>query len=145
MRLAHRVHTAAVPAQVWQVLGDPTRWSEFELSLRGVRGRPGRALTGQRLTGLSRFATLGIPIDVLEATPPSRLVLLVHVLAGLREQVTFDVAPAARGGSVVTVSVTVEGLLGWPAVAPLFLGNVLTVRLLASRTDRIARAARRAA
>jgi hypothetical protein len=59
--------------------------------------------------------------------------------------VTFDVAPAVRGGSDVTVSVVVDGLLGWPAAAPLFLGNVLTVRLLSVRTDRIARAARRAA
>lgn len=145
MRLAHRVHTAADPAQVWQVLGDPSRWAEFELSLRGVRGRPARARTGQRLTGLSRFATLGIPIDVLESTPSSRLVLLVHVLPGLREQVTFDIAPAARGGSDITVSVVVDGLLGWPAVTPLFLGNVLTVRLLGVRAARIARAARRAA
>ena len=145
MRLAHRVRTAAVPAQVWEVLGDPRRWSEFELSLRGVRGRPGRAQTGQRLTGLSRFAALGIPIDVLEASPPSRLVLLVHPLPGLRERVSFDVEPAARGGSVVTVTVVVDGLLGLPAVAPLFLGNVLTVRLLGVRADRIARAARSAA
>ena len=145
MRLAHRVHTAASPAQVWEVLGDPRRWSEFELSLRGVRGRPGRAQTGQRLIGLSRFATLGIPVDVLEATPAARLVLLVHVVPGLRERVVFDVTPAARGGSDVTVSVVVDGLLGWPAVTPLFLGNVLTVRLLGVRADRIARAARRAA
>ena len=145
MRLAHRVHTAASPAQVWEVLGDPRRWPEFELSLRGVRGRPDRVLTGQRLTGLSRFAMLGIPIDVVEATPPSRVVLLVHAVPGLREQVRFDVTPAARGGSDVTVSLVVDGPLGWPAVAPLFLSNALTVRLLASRTDRIARAARRAA
>ncbi len=145
MRLAHRVHTAAVPAQVWEVLGDPRRWPEFELSLRGVRGRPGRAQTGQRLTGLSRFATLGIPIDVVEATAPSRLVLVVHALPGLREQVVFDVSPSSRGGSDLGVSVGVDGLLAWPAVAPLFLGNVLTVRLLSVRTDRIARAARRAA
>ena len=145
MRLAHRVHTAASPAQVWEVLGDPRRWSEFELSLRGVRGRPVRAQTGQRLIGLSRFATLGIPVDVLEATPAARLVLLVHVVPGLRERVVFDVTPAARGGSDVTVSVVVDGLLGWPAVTPLFLGNVLTVRLLGVRADRIARAARRAA
>ena len=145
MRLSHRVRTAASPEQVWEVLGDPRRWPEFELSLRGVRGRPGRAQTGQRLTGVSRVATLGIPIDVLEATPPSRLVLLVHPVPGLRERVTFEVAAAVRGGSAVTVSVVVDGLLGWPAVAPLFLGNVLTVRLLSVRTDRIARAARRAA
>ena len=145
MRLAHRVRTAASPAQVWEVLGNPQRWPQFELSLRGVRGRPGRVLTGQRLTGLSRVASLGIPIDVVEATPQARLVLLVHVLPGLREQVTYDVTPAAKGGSDVTVSVVVDGLLGWPAVAPLLLANALTVRLLAVRADRIARAARRAA
>ncbi len=141
MRLRHRVHTAASPAQVWEVLGDTRRWPEFELSLRGVRGRPGRAQTGQRLIGLSRVAMLGIPIDVVEATPPSRVVLLVHAVPGLRERVTYDVTPVAGAGSDVTVSVAVDGPLAWPAVAPLFLGNVLTVRLLASRTDRIARAA----
>jgi hypothetical protein len=127
------------------VLGDPRRWSEFELSLRGVRGRPGGRRPVSGLTGLSRFAMLGIPIDVVEATPTSRVVLLVHAVPGLRERVSFDVTPAARGGSDVTVSLVVDGLLGWPAVAPLFLSNALTVRLLASRTDRIARAARRAA
>ena len=145
MRLAHRVHTAATPAQVWEVLGDPQRWPEFELALRGVRGRPGATSTGQRLIGLSRFAALGIPLDVLEATPHSRVVLLVHALPGLREQVTYEVMPATRGGSDVVVSVVVDGPLGWPAVAPLFLASGLTARLLARRTDRIARAARRAA
>ena len=145
MRLAHRVHTRATPAQVWEVLGDPQRWSEFEPGLRGVRGRPGATSEGQRLIGLSRVAALGIPIDVLEARAPSRVVVLVHLLPGLRGQVTYDVTPAARGGSDVTVSLVVDGPLGWPAVAPLFLSNALTVRLLASRTDRIARAARRAA
>jgi hypothetical protein len=59
--------------------------------------------------------------------------------------VTYDVIPAARGGSDVTVSVVVDGLSGRPAVAPLFLTNALIVRLLGVRTDRIARAARRAA
>ncbi|MDP9442948.1 MAG: hypothetical protein M3P83_00790, partial [Actinomycetota bacterium] len=75
----------------------------------------------------------------------SRVVLLVHAVPGLRERVTYDVTPVAGAGSDVTVSVAVDGPLTWPAVAPLFLGNVLTVRLLASRTDRIARAAHRAA
>ncbi len=145
MRLAHRVHTTAHPAQVWEVLGDPRRWPEFELSLRGVRGRPDRVQAGQRLIGLSRFAMLGIPIDVLEVAPAARVVLLVHAAPGLREQVTFDVTAAARGGADVSVSLVVDGLLGWPAVAPLFLNHALTVRLLAARTDRIARAARRAA
>ena len=145
MRLAHRVHTAATPAQVWEVLGEPQRWAEFELALHGVRGRPGTVTTGQRLVALSRFAALGIPLDVLEATPPVRVVLLVHALPGLREEVTYAVAPAARGGSDIVVSVVVDGPLGWPSVVPLFLASGLTARLLARRTDRIARAARRAA
>jgi hypothetical protein len=145
MRLAHRVRTTASPAQVWQVLGEPQRWAEFELALRGVRGRPGRAATGQRLIGLSRLAALGIPLDILEATPPTRMVLLVHALPGLREQVTYAVAPAARGGSDIVVSVVLDGPLGWPAVPTLYLASGLTARLLARRADRIARAARRAA
>jgi hypothetical protein len=145
MRLAHRVRTRASPAQVWEVLGDPRRWSEFEPALRGVRGRPGAVSTGQRLIGLSRVAALGIPLDVLEVTPHSRVVLLVHALPGLREQVTYEVTPAARGGSDVVVSVVVDGPLGWPSVVPLFLASGLTARLLARRTDRIARAARRVA
>ena len=82
---------------------------------------------------------------MLEATPAARLVLLVHVLPGLREQVTYDVTPAARGGSDVVLSVVVDGPLGWPSVVPLFLAGGLTARLLARRTDRIARAARRVA
>ena len=145
MRLAHRVHTAATPAQVWEVLGEPQRWAEFELALRSVRGRPGTVATGQRLVALSRFAALGIPLDVLEAAPPTRVVLLVHALPGLREQVTYAVAPAARGGSDIVVQVVVDGPLAWPSVLPLFLASGLTARLLARRTDRIAQAARRAA
>ena len=145
MRLAHRVRTLATPAEVWELLGDPRRWSEFEPALRGVRGRPGATKAGQRLIGLSRFAALGIPLDVLEATPSRRVVLLVHALPGLREQVTFDVTPAARGGSDVVVTVAVDGPLGWPAAASLLLASGLTARLLARRADRLARAARRAA
>lgn len=145
MRLAHCVRTAATPAQVWQVLGNPRRWSQFNPGLRGVRGAHGAAATGQRLIGLSRFGALGIPLDVVEATPPSRLVLVVHAAPGLRQQLTHEVAPALRGGSDVTVSFVVDGPLGWPAVGPLYLASGLTARLLALRTDRLARAARRAA
>lgn len=136
------MHTAASPAQVWEVLGDPQRWPQFELSLRGVRGTHGGAATGQRLIGLSRVAALGIPLDVLEATPPHRLVLLVHTMPGLRQQMTVDVTPAVRGGADVTVAVVVDGLLGWPAVWPLYLATGLTARLLARRTDRLAEGAR---
>ena len=145
MRLAHRVHTSASAEQVWEVLGDPQRWPQFDVALRGVRGTHGQASSGQRLIGLARTAALGIPIDVLEATAPTRLVLLVHTLPGLRQQITHEVTPAARGGSHITVSVTVEGLLARPSVGWVFLATGLTARLLARRADRLARAARRAA
>lgn len=145
MRLAHRVHTTASPSQVWQVLGDPQRWPQFNLAWRAVRGTVGRAATGQRLVGVARAASLGIPIDVAEATAPHRLVLLVHTVPGLREQVTHEVVPVARGGSQITVSVVVEGPLARPAVGLVYLGAGVTARLLARRADRVARAARRAA
>lgn len=145
MRLAHRVHTAASPSQVWQVLGDAQRWPEFHLAWRAVRGTVGPAATGQRLIGVSRAASLGIPVDVAEATAPHRLVLVVHTVPGLREQVTHEVVPVARGGSQITVSVVVDGPLARPAVLLVYLGAGLTARLLARRTDRVARAARRAA
>ena len=141
MRLAHRVHTAATPAQVWEVLGDPQRWPDFELFLRRVRGAHGRASTGQRLTGVARIASLGVPIDVLEAVPPSRLVLLIHTAPGLREQITVEVTPALRGGCDLTVSVVVEGLLARVAVAPLYVRSGVTARRLGLRADQVARIA----
>ena len=145
MRLTHRLSTAATPAQVWEVLGDPRRWPQFELGLRAVRGAHGAAASGQRLIGLSRVASLGIPLDVLEAEAPSRLVLLVHVLPGLRSEVTYLVTPAARGGSDLVVSVVVDGPLARPAVVPSYLASGLTARLLARCADRVAKAARDAA
>ena len=144
MRLAHRVRTTATPAQVWQVLGDPQRWAQFEVSLRGVRGAHGQVATGQRLIGVARAASLGIPIDVLEAQAPSRLVVLVHVLPGLREQLGVEVVPAARGGSQITVSVVVDGPLARPSLGWVYLGAGLTSRLLARRADRLAAQARAA-
>ena len=139
MRLAHRVHTAASPAQVWQVLGDPQRWPEFDVFLRRVRGSSGRVSTGQHLLGLSRLGSLRIPVDVVEAVPERRLVLLVHTAPGLRETVTHEITPAVRGGSDLVVSVVVEGLWARAGALPLWLASGLTARVLASRTDRLAR------
>ena len=58
MRLTHRVQTSATPAQVWTVLGNPEAWPSVEPFLRGVRGRPGRAVTGQRLMILARLSAV---------------------------------------------------------------------------------------
>ena len=145
MRLTHRVHTDATPAQVWEVLGDPHRWSEFELFLRRVRGTHGALAAGQVLVGVSRIASLAVPIDVLEAEPGARLVLRVHTAPGVVETVTHEVLPRVAGGSDVRVSVVVEGLFARPAAVPLWLASGLTVRLLVARAERLARAARRAA
>ena len=145
MRLAHRVHTSATPAQVWAVLGDPECWPQFDLFLRRVRGGQGRVTTGQRLVGIARVGSLRIPLDVVEAQAPSRLVLLVHTAPGLREQITTEVVPDLHGGCHITVSVVVEGVLARAAVAPLYLGRAVTARLLATRVERLARAARGAA
>jgi uncharacterized protein YndB with AHSA1/START domain len=145
VRLVSSARTSASPAQVWEVLGDPARWPEFELFLRRVRGARGAAAAGQTLVGVSRLGSLGIPIDVLEAVPGRRLVLRVHTAPGVRETVTHEVLPVLSGGSDVRVSVVVDGLLARVSVVPLWLASALTTRLLVVRTDRIARAARRAA
>jgi hypothetical protein len=145
MHLSHRVHTSAAPAGVWQLLGNARSWPMFELSLRGVRGGRGRVTSGDHLMALLRMSAIGVPVDVVEAVPEQRLVLLVHLLPGLREQVTFDLTPAVRGGTDIAVSVVVDGLLARPAALPIWLYDGLTTRVLAARTDRIARLARRAA
>lgn len=145
MRLVQRVRTSATPSQVWEVLGQPSRWPEFELVLRRVRGSDGPVVAGQALMGVSRFASLVVPIDVLDAVPGSRLVLRVHAAPGVVERRTFEVVPLARGGSDISVSVVVEGLFARAAVLPLWLGSAVTTRVLGVRAERLARAARRAA
>lgn len=145
MRLTASARTTASPAQVWEVLGTPVRWPEFELFLLRVRGTHRAAATGQTLVGVSRVGLVGVPIDVVEAVPASRLVLRVHTAPGVRQTLSFEVLPTVRGGSDLRLAVVVEGLFARPAAGPLWLSSVLTLRLLAPRCDRLARAARRAA
>jgi hypothetical protein len=145
VKLLSRARTSASPAQVWEVLGEPSRWPEFELFLRRVKGRPGPAAAGQTLLGVSRFGALSVPIDVLEAERAARLVLRVHTAPGVRETLTFEVLPRLEGGADLRLGVVVDGLFAQAAVAPLWLAMGLTLRLLAARTDRLARAAGRAA
>ena len=143
MKLSHRVRTTASPAEVWEVLGNPQRWPEFDLALRTVRGSHGAATAGQHLLGIGRLGSLRIPVDVVEAVPDKRLVLLVHTAPGLRETVTHEITPALRGGSDLVVSVVVEGLWARASAVPLWLQAGLRARLLAARTDRAARKHRR--
>lgn len=143
MKLSHRVRTSASPSEVWQVLADPKRWPEFDLTLRTVRGSHGLAATGQHLLGLARLASLRIPVDVVEAVTDKRLVLLVHTAPGLRQTVTTEITPAVRGGSDLVVSVVVEGLWARAGFLSLWLANGFNARLLAARTDATARRTRR--
>ena len=145
MRLVHRVHTSASPAEVWATLADPACWPQFDLSLRRVRGAHGHVMTGQHLLGLGRVVSVRSPIDVVEAEADTRLVLLVHTAPGVRGQVTYELTPTVRGGCDLRVSVVVEGMFARGAFVPLWLASGLTVRVLAARTDRDARRARRTA
>ena len=136
--------TSATPAQVWEVLGQPSRWPEFEPLLRRVRGTHGAAAAGQALVGVSRIANLAIPIDVREAEPSRRLVVRVHTAPGVGQVLTIELVPVVSGGTDVVCSVVVDGLFARAAAAPLWLASGVTVRLLAVRAERLARAARRA-
>ena len=142
MRLTHRVHTRAAPAMVWELLGDGRAWSQFDLTLRAVRGQ---VRSGAHLMALLRMSAVGIPVDVVEAVPERRLVLIVHLLPGLREELTFDLTDAVHGGTDIALAVVVDGLLAAPAALPLWLYDGFTARVLAARSDRLARLARRAA
>lgn len=143
MRLSHRVTTSAPPALVWELLGAPARWPEFNPFLRRVRGAPERVRTGQTLQGIARFTGVQVPIDVLEAVPEQRLELMLHTAPGVRHRLVCELTPTVRGGCSVRVGVGVEGLFARAVVAPLWLADGLVARLLAAQAERIARAGRR--
>lgn len=145
MRLRHRVRTSATSAQLWTVLGDPSRWPEYDLFLRRVRGGAGSAHAGQHLLGVGRGLGLRIPIDVVEAVPERRLVVRVHAAPGIVEEVTSEITPLVRGGCDLAVSVVVDGLFARAAALPLWLARGLTSRVLVYRVEKLARAARKAA
>ncbi len=94
---------------------------------------------------LSRLSLLAVPIDVIEAVPDERLVVVVHTAPGLREVLTFDLVAAVPRGTDIRLSVSVEGAFAVGAFLPLWLSSGLTARLLAARTDRQARLDRRSA
>jgi uncharacterized protein YndB with AHSA1/START domain len=145
MKLAHRVRTSATPAQVWAVLGTPASWPQFDVFLAKVRGTTRAAEVGQHLVGISRWTTLGIPLDVLEVVPEQRLVMRVRTAPGITEELTFVLTPTTKGGTAISLSIVVDGLFAGPAAPVLWLANGLNARVLAARTQRMARQARRSA
>jgi uncharacterized protein YndB with AHSA1/START domain len=143
MRLDHRAHTSASPAQVWELLGDPRRWPSFNPFLRRVQGDPSRVRSGDTLLAVARFSSVRVPVDVVEARPEERLELYFHTAPGVRERVVFTLAPRVRGGCALRVSVVVDGLFARAAYAPLWLANGLVARVLAAQAERVGRAARK--
>lgn len=145
MRLRHRVRTSASPAQVWELLGDPVRWPEFMPGFRSVRGAHGPAAAGQHLLGISRTPFgLRIPLDVVEAVTGERLVLRTATLPFVNEQTTFVLTRTTRGGTDISVSTVVDGLLALPAAMPVWATVGVSAHLLVARTDRALRTSRRA-
>lgn len=138
MRLSHRVGTRASPEQVWSVLGRPSLWPQFDLSLRRVRGADGEARTGQHLMAVVRGLPVAVPVDVVEASPGRRLVLRISSFPGMAHQVTTEVVPRLRGGCTLSVRVVTDGLLARPAAFPVWVASGLTARVLALRCDRVA-------
>ena len=107
MKLAHHVHTSASPAQVWEMLGSPVQWPQFDIFLTKVRGADRPAAVGQHLVGISRWTKLGIPLDVLEVEPEQRLTMRVRTAPGITEELTFQLTPTTRGGTDICVSIVV--------------------------------------
>jgi uncharacterized protein YndB with AHSA1/START domain len=93
----------APPERVWSVLADSTAfsaWTDAEL-VRAVP--PGPAAAGQRID--LRARALGrwwpIRINVLEAVPPSRLVVDVRLPFGTVNHETIQIVPEGENRSLV--------------------------------------------
>lgn len=124
------------PQQVWRLLGHPARWPEFDLALAKVGGSAGEVEDGQRLVGLVRFLRLPLPVDVAEAVPGERLRLLVWVLPGLRELITFETHSHVRGGTSITVVNRPRGPLGRASIPVSMASVMVTSWMLARATER---------
>src|SRR5687768_12789201 len=104
MRLVHRATTRASIDLVWELLADPKRWASYQPLLRRVDGAAGPVSTGDHLLAIARTTHLRVPVDVVEAVPGERLVVLVHTLPGLRETITHELLPTLQGGTSIAVS-----------------------------------------
>jgi uncharacterized protein YndB with AHSA1/START domain len=135
-RLHHQVPCEAPPADVWAVLRDPHRWSEFETFLARVDGAAGHAVEGQRLLAVSRGFPVRIPLDVRRVVPRKALHLTIHSVPGLREELDIVLVPATRGGTQITFIVRLSGPLSGAAVLPLWFASGVTARLLARAAER---------
>ena len=136
MRLVHRVTTRAPLDLVWEVLADPRRWPSFQPLLRRVDGASGPVASGDHLLAIARTTHLRVPVDIVEAEPGGRLVVLVHTLPGVRETVTFELLPTLKGGTSIAVASVVEGPFARLALLPVWLATGASTRLLGRRVER---------
>jgi hypothetical protein len=142
-RVHHQILCDATPPDVWAVLREPQRWSEFEALLARVEGAAGHTVEGQRLLGVGRGVPIRIPIDVRRVVPRKALHVTIHSLPGLREELDIVLVPATRGGTQITFFVRLTGPLAGAAVLPVWFGSGVTARLLAKAAEREQRRRRR--
>jgi hypothetical protein len=136
-----RARSAASVGDVWAVLADPARWTEFEPFLASVSAaeldslEPEEITAGQQLVAQLRMlpASFGVVVD--HVVTRSSLAVTAHLFPGLFEEIEHLVIPTAAGGSLLTVRITLHGPFALPALIPRWWLRLLTVRLLARAAE----------
>lgn len=134
--------TPAEPDEVWAVLGDATRWAEFDLFVRRVDGTRGPVREGQHLMAVARGLPMRVPVNVRLVAPGRRLGLTVYTAPGLREQIDVGVSPRSRGGSEVRLTSVLEGPFARLAAPSVWVAGAVTTWLLGACATREHRRAR---
>jgi hypothetical protein len=137
-----RARSVASVPEVWALLADPHRWTDFHPCLGEVTVCPDGDVpaeaglsAGQRLRVGLRLLPVSLPVEVTHVVERSSLALSVRLLPGLVEELEHLVMPSVAGGTVLTVRMTLHGPLALPAVAPRWVVRALTTRLLARAAD----------
>jgi hypothetical protein len=143
---AAHARSAASVSDVWSVLADPQRWTEFEPFVKsvtldpGARGDADSVAEGQRLRAQLRLLPAAVPVEVEHIVNRSSLAATVKLFPGLAEEVEHLLIPSATGGSVLMVRIRLHGPLALPALVPRWLARSLSVRLLARTAENPLRA-----
>jgi hypothetical protein len=144
VRLSHRVHTSGSAADVWSLLGEPSRWPRFDVAVARVLGASGAVVQGQRLLAVTRGVPLRIPLDVVRVVPHQAVRLRVDAAPGLREGIEYLLVPMLRGGTEVRLTVDLDGPLAGAAAPAAWGSGALSARLLARAAAQVRRARLRA-
>jgi hypothetical protein len=140
-----RARSAAPVSEVWAVLANPARWTEFEPFVSSVTPaatdplfpEPGddEITAGQGLVAQLRMLPVSFAVVVDHVVTRSSMVVTAYLLPGLSEEIEHLVIPSANGGSLLTVRITLHGPLALPSLLPRWWLRVLTVRLLARAAE----------